>query len=102
MYARMSVSFRSPTRKTITFACFNHDETCIVRREFFKPRKNLRRDMNLSGYYRMLTLAKIHLQADPLSDPFLVSVLIMLAQQKRLRTPKPEPRSLSFPVGYAP
>ncbi|KAH6649551.1 hypothetical protein F5144DRAFT_588242 [Chaetomium tenue] len=97
--SRFSVSFKSPTRKTITFTCFNHDQTGVERTIFFSPPRNLRYGMNLPGMYRSNALSNLHYQEDPLKDPFLVAVLIALAQEKRRRAPKPEPRSSSFREG---
>ncbi|KAK3290152.1 uncharacterized protein B0H64DRAFT_427898 [Chaetomium fimeti] len=98
MYCRISLPPKSPTRRPITFACFNHDETGLVRRMFFSPVKNPIYGMNGPGIYRQTTLLRLHRPADPLKDPFLVAVLISLAQQKRRRAPKPESRSPSFKV----
>ncbi len=94
----MSVSIRRPAPKTLTFICFNHDETELERRLLFRPVEN-HRHMDIPGLYRLHTLLKLHKPTDPEKDPFLVALVIALAQKKRRHAPQPEPPSSSFAVG---
>ena len=96
----MSVSSRRLAPKIVSFALFNHDETDLERRSLFYPPENRLHCMDLPGLYRLHTLLKLYTPPDPQKDPFLVAVVIALAQKERRHAPQSEPHSSSFTVSH--
>lgn len=55
--------------------------------------------MDRPGLYRLIMLQNLYdHRPETRRDPFLVAVIISMAQKQRRKTPKPEPRSLDFEV----
>ncbi|KAK4158064.1 hypothetical protein C8A00DRAFT_11118 [Chaetomidium leptoderma] len=98
-YCRISVSIPGPALKKVTFACFDIDKAVLLREFLFRPPKNRRGYMDLPGLYRLETLLKRHTPADRRKDPYLVALVIALAQQERRCTTAPPPPPPSFTVG---
>lgn len=99
-YCRMSVSSRRNTpHRTVILACFNHDETDLKRRSLFYPPENRLHVMDLPGLYSLHTLLKLYTPPDPNRDPFLVAIIIALAQEERRHAPQPKSHPASFTVG---
>lgn len=55
--------------------------------------------MDLPGVHRLLALLKRHTPADLQKDPYLVALVIALAQQERRCAAQPLPPSSRFTVG---
>jgi hypothetical protein len=55
--------------------------------------------MDLPGLYRLHTLLKLYTPPNPHKDPFLVALVIALAQNERRHAPQPESHPVSFTVG---
>ncbi|KAH6615989.1 hypothetical protein B0J18DRAFT_293911 [Chaetomium sp. MPI-SDFR-AT-0129] len=86
-------------RRTVSFTFFNHDETSLQRSEFFHHR-NTNRGTDPPATYHAGMLMRLHDRHSPEArrDPFLVALLIAMAQKQRRETPKRKPRSLDFEV----
>lgn len=99
-YCRMSVRIPGPASEVITFACIDLDEIMLERRLLFR-RENRLGMSDWPGVYRLRSLLKHHTPADPNQDPYLVALLIALAQRERRRAAQqlPLPLPSTFTVG---
>ncbi|KAK3906523.1 hypothetical protein C8A05DRAFT_11726 [Staphylotrichum tortipilum] len=94
----VSVSIRRPASNTFTLACLDFNETMLERKLYFRPPGNLRHT-DWEGLRRSHTLVKLHTPKDPQKDPFLVALVIALAQEDRRHAAQPLPLDSSFVVG---
>lgn len=89
---------RGPAPDTFTLACLDFNETMLERELYFRPRENLR-NTDWVGFRRSHTLVKLHTPKDPQKDPYLVALVIALAQKDRRHAAQPLPPDSSFTVG---
>ncbi|AEO62357.1 uncharacterized protein THITE_2106449 [Thermothielavioides terrestris NRRL 8126] len=83
-YWHFDTTTPGPNSERVTFACFDvHDMWALRRKYLFPLRDRLDRE-NPPLIRRYLKLMKRHTPADPTKDPYLVAVVIALAQQQRL------------------
>lgn len=95
----MSVPMRRPAPETFTLACLDFNETMLERKLHFRPPGNLCHT-DWEGLRRSHTLLKLHTPKDPQKDPFLVALVIALAQKDRQHIAQPVPPDSSFTVGF--
>ncbi|KAH6630548.1 hypothetical protein B0J18DRAFT_421475 [Chaetomium sp. MPI-SDFR-AT-0129] len=92
-----SVSMWGPAPDTFTLACLDFNETMLERELKFSPPENLRH-MDWVGLRRSYTLVKLHTPKDPQKDPFLVALVIALAQNDRRHAAQPLPPDSTFTI----
>ena len=90
---------RRPAPDTFTLACLDYNETMLEKSLYFRPRQDLSHT-DWVGVRRSYTLEKLHTPEDPQKDPFLVALIIALAQNDRRHAAQPLPRDSSFTVGH--
>ncbi len=88
---------RRPASDMFTLACLDFNETMLERELHFRPPGNLRHT-DWVGLRRSYTLVKLHTPEDPQKDPFLVALVIALAQNDRRHAAQPLPPDSSFTV----
>jgi hypothetical protein len=93
----VSVSMGRPAPETFTLACLDFNETMLERKLHFRPPGNLCHT-DWEGLRRSHTLVKLHTPKDPQKDPFLVALVIALAQKDRRHVAQPLPPDSSFTV----
>lgn len=93
----MSVSIPGPALEILTFAFFDMTEATLLRKLRFRPRENSL-GMDLPGLNRCHTLLKRYTPVDPQKDPYIVALVIALAQKERRHRAQPLPPSSSFTV----
>lgn len=72
---------RRPASDTFTLACLDVHETMLARALYFRPRAN-HRHTDWVGLQRSYTLVTLHTRGSS-KDPFLVALIIALAQNDR-------------------
>ena len=90
---------RQPAPETFTLACLDFNETMLERKLHFRPPENLRHT-DWEGLRRSHTLVELHTPEDPQKDPFLVALVIALAQNDRRHAAQPLPPDSSFTVSH--
>ncbi|KAH6628835.1 hypothetical protein F5144DRAFT_580283 [Chaetomium tenue] len=94
----VSISMRCPP-EAFTLACLDFNETMLERELYFRPPANPRHT-DWEGFRRVYTLLKLHTPKDTQKDPFLVALVIALAQKARRHAIQPLPPNSSFPVVF--
>ncbi|KAK3364140.1 hypothetical protein B0T25DRAFT_58895 [Lasiosphaeria hispida] len=97
----LSVSVPGPDAEIISLACIDYHDTMRERRQHFKPPPN-RHYTDWPGLWRAGLLSLRHTPKEPEKDPFLVALIIALAQQERRYAAQPLPSDSSFTVGPFP
>ncbi|KAK3900745.1 hypothetical protein C8A05DRAFT_35595 [Staphylotrichum tortipilum] len=92
-----SVSMRPPASGSITLAYLDSIDICRARSDHLTPPLNGDRT-NWAGFHRAIALGKMYKPVDPEQDPFLVALVIALAQRDRRRAAQPLPPDSSFAV----
>ncbi len=100
-FCRLSVSFPGPDPEIISLACIDYHDTVRERRQHFKPPPN-RHYTDWPGLWRAGLLSLHHTPKEPEKDPFLVALVIALAQKERRNAAQPLPSNSSFTVGPFP
>ncbi|KAK3292891.1 uncharacterized protein B0H64DRAFT_202874 [Chaetomium fimeti] len=92
------VSIPMPQPDILTLTCLDFNETMLEREFYFSPSENPRH-MDWAGLRRADTLIKLHTPKDPQKDPFVVALVIAVAQGERRHAPQPLPPDSSFTLG---
>jgi hypothetical protein len=80
----MSFSIRAPdVKKKVDVACFDISHMGCVRNDYFRPKNHPKFDYDLPGWTRCYKLTNRHRPADEEKDPYLVGLVIALAQKQR-------------------
>jgi hypothetical protein len=83
-YRTMSFSIRVPDgKRSVNVACFDASEIWISRQDYFRPERLFKFNMNLPMLARCHKLEARHSPADEEKDPYLVALIIALAQKQR-------------------
>ena len=96
-FRHLSVSIRRPVPEIISLVCLDYGGTILEREFYFRPPSNPRH-MDWVGSRRTYILVKLYTPADPQKDPFLVALVIALAQKERRHAAQPLPPDASFTV----
>ena len=89
---------RRPAPETFTLACLSLNETQLERAAQFRPRQSSDGGTDWVGLQISYTQRKFHTPKDPQRDPFLVALVIALAQRERRDAVQPLPPNSSFTV----
>lgn len=100
-FCRLSVSVPGPDPEIISLACIDYHDTVRERRQHFKPLPN-RHYTDWPGLWRAGLLSLRHTPKEPEKDPFLVALVIALAQKEHRNAAQLRPSDLSFTVGSFP
>ena len=100
-FCHLLVSVPGPDPEIISLACIDYHDTVRERRQHFKPPPNLRYT-DWPGLWRAGLLNLRYTPKEPEKDPFLVALIIALAQKERQNAVQPLPSDSSFTVGPFP